>query len=126
LIAKFRRAVALLHITHSRIIPMSDTTENTPLESRRGFLKSSVIAGAAASLSIERSAYAAGSDEIKIGIIGTGGRASGAAGQALSNPKSGVRVVAMGDATSTETKSMCLRTDSSSDWTATKAYSSKT
>jgi myo-inositol 2-dehydrogenase / D-chiro-inositol 1-dehydrogenase len=77
---------------------MSDTTQTQALESRRGFLKSSVIAGAAAGLSIERSAYAAGSDEIKIGIIGSGGRASGAAGQALSNPKGGVRVVAMGDA----------------------------
>jgi myo-inositol 2-dehydrogenase / D-chiro-inositol 1-dehydrogenase len=74
------------------------TATNKDLASRRGFLKSSVVAGAAASLSIERSAYAAGSDEVKIGIIGSGGRASGAASQALSNPKGGVRVVAMGDA----------------------------
>jgi myo-inositol 2-dehydrogenase / D-chiro-inositol 1-dehydrogenase len=73
---------------------------NTPPDtaSRRGFLKTSVIAGAAATLSVESSAWAAGSDELKIGIIGTGGRASGAANQALTNPKGGVRVVAMGDA----------------------------
>jgi myo-inositol 2-dehydrogenase/D-chiro-inositol 1-dehydrogenase len=48
-------------------------------------------------LSIERAAHAAGSDEIKIALIGCGGRGSGAADQALStNGKT--KLVAMGDA----------------------------
>ncbi len=56
--------------------------------SRRDFLKTStaVVVGGAlvGSLSIARSAHAAGDDEIKIALIGCGGRGSGAAKQALS------------------------------------------
>jgi predicted dehydrogenase len=63
--------------------------------SRRDFLKAS---GAAAlgGLSLARSAHAAGSQEIKIGMIGCGGRCSGAAAQALGAGKD-VRLVAMVD-----------------------------
>ncbi|MEX0977804.1 MAG: Gfo/Idh/MocA family oxidoreductase, partial [Pirellulales bacterium] len=51
----------------------------------------------AASLSIARSAHAAGDDEIKIALIGCGGRGTGAANQALrTNGK--VKLVAMADA----------------------------
>ena len=67
--------------------------------SRRHFLQKSAFlaAGAAASLSIARSAHASGSDEIKIGLIGCGGRGSGAAVNALgADPNT--RLVAMGDA----------------------------
>jgi myo-inositol 2-dehydrogenase/D-chiro-inositol 1-dehydrogenase len=44
-----------------------------------------VVGGAlVGALSIERAAHAAGSDEIKLALIGCGGRGSGAANQALS------------------------------------------
>ena len=69
---------------------------------RRGFLKTSsaAVAGAAlANLSIERGAHAASSDELKIALVGCGGRGSGAADQALSTFKQGpVKLVAMADA----------------------------
>jgi len=64
---------------------------------RRDFLKASA-AGAVAigGLSLARSAHAAGSQEIKIGMIGCGGRCSGAAAQALGVGKD-VKLVAMVD-----------------------------
>ncbi len=69
--------------------------------SRRAFLKTStavaVGGGLVGSLSFARSAHAAGDDEIKIGLIGCGGRGSGAAGQAL-RTEGKVKLVAMGDA----------------------------
>jgi len=70
--------------------------------SRRGFLKNStVMAGGAllGSLAAERFAHAAsGTAEIKIALIGCGGRGSGAAGQALSTYAQGpVKLVAMAD-----------------------------
>jgi len=69
--------------------------------SRRQFLKntSAAVAGTSvlAGLSIERSAFAAGSDTLKIALVGCGGRGSGAAGQALSTEGS-VKLVAMADA----------------------------
>jgi myo-inositol 2-dehydrogenase/D-chiro-inositol 1-dehydrogenase len=53
-------------------------------QTRRGFLKKSV-AGAAAlgALSISRGAHAAGEEAIKIGMIGAGGRCSGAARESM-------------------------------------------
>src|SRR5512137_1263564 len=66
---------------------------------RRDFLKTSTVAASAAavgSLDLSRSAHAAGSDVIKVGMIGCGGRNSGAAGQALSADP-GARLVAMCD-----------------------------
>jgi predicted dehydrogenase len=70
---------------------------------RRGFLqRTSAVAGGAAilsSLPIERFAHAAtGTDEIKIAIVGTGGRGSGAANQALSTSNLGpIKLVAAAD-----------------------------
>ena len=67
--------------------------------SRRGFLKRSTAAASlagAASLSIGRSAHAAGDGTIKIGMIGCGSRCSGAAAQALKAGKD-VKLVAMYD-----------------------------
>jgi len=70
---------------------------------RRTFLKktSTAIAGGAiiGSLSAERFAHAAsGTDEIKIALVGCGGRGSGACGQALSTYVQGpVKLVAMAD-----------------------------
>lgn len=78
------------------------TPSSTPAPSRRDFLRTSSTAVAAASaasvLPIERSAWAAGSDEIKVGLIGCGGRGSGAANQALSTKQEGVKLYAMADA----------------------------
>jgi myo-inositol 2-dehydrogenase/D-chiro-inositol 1-dehydrogenase len=70
---------------------------------RRTFLKktSTAVAGGAliGSLSAERFAHAAsGTDEIKIALVGCGGRGSGACGQALSTYAIGpVKLVAMAD-----------------------------
>ncbi|MGE0758705.1 MAG: Gfo/Idh/MocA family protein [Pirellulaceae bacterium] len=68
---------------------------------RREFLKSSsaaVVGGSlAASLGTARSVHAAGSDVIRVGLVGCGGRGSGAAGDALSAGKD-IRLVAMADA----------------------------
>jgi predicted dehydrogenase len=70
--------------------------------SRREFLRASAAGasvGAVASLlgTTVHGAYTAGNDEIRVGLIGCGGRGSGAAVDALSaDPKA--RLVAMGDA----------------------------
>lgn len=69
--------------------------------SRRDFLKASTaaaVAGAVASqLSVARSAHAAGDDVLRVGLVGCGGRGSGAAGNALAADPN-VKLVAMGDA----------------------------
>jgi myo-inositol 2-dehydrogenase/D-chiro-inositol 1-dehydrogenase len=71
--------------------------------SRRDFLKRSTaaVAGAALAggLSVARSAHAAGSDVIKIALIGCGGRGTGAAVEALKNKATrNVKLVALADA----------------------------
>jgi len=69
--------------------------------SRRQFLKTSSVAalgGAFASpLVLTRSASGAGDNTLKVGLIGCGGRGTGAAAQALSTGE-GVVLTAMGDA----------------------------
>jgi len=65
--------------------------------SRRQFLKVSAASAAAlAGAGLNRVSYADGSDVIKIGMIGCGGRCTGAARNAM-NVDSGVRLVAMCD-----------------------------
>lgn len=68
--------------------------------SRRNFLKTSsllVAGGAVASnLNIAQAAHAYGSDTIKIGLIGCGGRGTGAAAQAM-NTEGSVKLTALGD-----------------------------
>jgi len=67
--------------------------------SRRDFLKTSAsaVSGAAlAGLAVEHGAFAAGSDVIKIGMVGCGGRCTGAAVNAM-NVDPGVRLVGMCD-----------------------------
>ncbi|HIF30125.1 MAG: Gfo/Idh/MocA family oxidoreductase [Pirellulaceae bacterium] len=81
---------------------MSKSPESKkPRASRRDFIKTSsiiVASGAAAStLSVARGAHAYGSDTIKIGLIGCGGRGTGATIQAM-NTKGDVNIVAMADA----------------------------
>jgi myo-inositol 2-dehydrogenase / D-chiro-inositol 1-dehydrogenase len=63
-------------------------------------LKTAVAAAAVASaVSVTRGAYAAGSDLIRIALIGCGGRGKGAAANALSNKSyPNVKLVAMADA----------------------------
>jgi predicted dehydrogenase len=66
---------------------------------RRQFLGSSsaAVAGSLAALAAPRNVHAAGSDVLKIGLVGCGGRGSGAASQAL-KADSQVKLHAMGDA----------------------------
>ncbi len=82
---------------------MNEIVSTPPsIVTRRGFLISSsaAVAGAAlANLSLERMAHAASTDELKIALIGCGGRGTGAASQALNTHKQGpVKLVAMADA----------------------------
>ena len=68
--------------------------------SRRDFLKTSSVAAAGAlagGLAIGRTAHAAGDEIIKVGLIGCGGRGTGAAANAL-NADPGVRITALSDA----------------------------
>ena len=88
----------------------SKNTEKIDNTSRRDFIKKSsmLVAGGAVvggNLNIARAAHAFGSDTIKIGLVGCGGRGTGAAVQALNtmkktdiNPNGEVKLVAMGDA----------------------------
>src|SRR5262245_65567489 len=67
-------------------------------QTRRGFLKSSaaaaVVGGMAAGLA--ENVHAAGGDVLRVGLIGCGGRGTGAAVNAL-NADSNVKLVALGD-----------------------------
>jgi predicted dehydrogenase len=67
--------------------------------SRRKFLESSSAAalGSLAALAIPRNVHAGASEDLKVGLIGCGGRGSGAASQAL-KADSKVKLWAMGDA----------------------------
>lgn len=67
--------------------------------SRREFLAttSTVATALAATPALSAGAYAAGSDLLKVGLVGCGGRGTGAAAQAL-QADSGVELVAMADA----------------------------
>ncbi|MGQ9574558.1 MAG: Gfo/Idh/MocA family protein [Thermoguttaceae bacterium] len=63
---------------------------------RRRFLKASAAGAALGGLSIARSAHAAGNEVVKIGMIGCGGRCSGAAAESMrAGPY--VKLVAMAD-----------------------------
>lgn len=68
--------------------------------SRRDFLKSSAAAAVlvtAGPLLLGQGAHAAGSDVIRVGVIGCGGRGTGAAND-CANSSAGVKIVALGDA----------------------------
>ena len=73
-----------------------------PQPSRREFLKkstSTIAAGAAVvgTLGVARGAHAAGSDVIRVALVGSGGRGTGAASQ-LMNADENVKLVAVADA----------------------------
>ncbi len=69
---------------------------------RRDFLKTGTAAVAAGlastpALSLARSAYAGGRETVKIGLVGAGGRGTGAAIQAMNTTSGSVNLVAAGD-----------------------------
>jgi predicted dehydrogenase len=65
--------------------------------SRRDFLKAAAATGAVLAAGGALNAHAAGSDEIRVGLVGCGGRGSGACQNVLNSAK-GVKIVALGDA----------------------------
>jgi predicted dehydrogenase len=80
-------------------MPESHTTSGAPAATRRDFLKASTAAvgGAlAATLPPAPGVHAAGSDVLRVGLIGCGGRGTGACAQAL-NADQNVKLVALGD-----------------------------
>jgi len=75
-------------------------------KSRREFIRTGsswLVAGGVAGslvggkLDVARAAHASGSDEIKVGLVGCGGRGTGAAVQALNTTSGPVRLTAIGD-----------------------------
>ena len=76
------------------------SSDAAPPANRRDFLRSSTVAaigGAmAGTLSLERSAHAAGSDVLKLGLVGCGGRGTGAVVNALGADKN-VKLTALAD-----------------------------
>lgn len=64
---------------------------------RRTFIKQSAVATSASLLSLAPAVHAGGKDEIRVGLIGCGGRGTGAAQQAA-NTGSTVRITALADA----------------------------
>ena len=68
-------------------------------KSRRQFLKTSAVLGtlAASELAVARGAQVAGGDLLRVGLVGCGGRGTGAAAQALQADRN-VKLVAMADA----------------------------
>ena len=81
------------------IPPTATSSVSLTTASRRDFLKGSTVAGAArlsSSLFVPM-VHAAGSSTIKVGLVGCGGRGTGAAEQALT-ADSGTQLVAMADA----------------------------
>jgi predicted dehydrogenase len=67
-----------------------------PASSRRDFLKTTAGATLAASLIAPAGVHAAGNDTLRVGLVGCGGRGTGAAIEALSADPN-VKLVAMGD-----------------------------
>ncbi|MBT5925210.1 MAG: twin-arginine translocation signal domain-containing protein, partial [Verrucomicrobia bacterium] len=78
----------------------SNQSNETSKPSRRQFIKSSSAAVAAGvaipSFAIKEKAFAANDDTIRVGLIGCGGRGTGAASQAM-KADSNVMLTAMGD-----------------------------
>ena len=75
------------------------SNEQKSQSSRRDFLKTGtavMVGSTLASAASITGAWAAGSDEIRVGVIGCGGRGTGAVENVL-NAAEGVRLVAAGD-----------------------------
>lgn len=79
-------------------VPMANLASHSP--NRRQFVKQTVATAATTGLAMTAFAsrvHAAGDDVLRVGLIGCGGRGTGAANQALQADEN-VRLVAMGDA----------------------------
>ncbi len=77
---------------------MQPKPNSSPITRRTFIQKTSISAsGAVLASAIGQGAHAAGSDELKIGLIGCGGRGTGAASQALTATEAPVKLWAMGD-----------------------------
>src|ERR1041385_8095277 len=79
--------------------PIASGHDSVSSTSRRDFLKAGAAATTIPGLAAQfaATAHAAGSDVLKVGLVGCGGRGSGAAVQALSADPN-CKLVAMGDA----------------------------
>ena len=78
-------------------MPNRAPSESSPRASRRRFLTTSAVtAGALLTTGIQRTAHAAGNETLTIGLVGCGGRGSGAAVNALTADP-GSKLVAMAD-----------------------------
>jgi predicted dehydrogenase len=79
---------------------MIESSKNPISSTRRKFLQNTTVASAgcvaAVNASFSPSVFAAGDDTIRVGLIGCGGRGTGAASQALAS-ESRVKLVSMGD-----------------------------
>ncbi len=82
-------------LTMQEKIEKSDTRQGL---TRRGFMAASATAGAASLMSASRGAWAQGSDTIRVGLIGCGGRGTGAGIIDCATSSKGVELVAIGDA----------------------------
>src|SRR5712692_8250643 len=78
---------------------MTHKNQTSGVPTRRDFVKTSALATAAmtAELAIRSGVHAAGSGVLRVGLIGCGGRGTGAATQALHADKQ-VKLVALADA----------------------------
>src|SRR5437016_9837561 len=82
---------------------MNDRSSPASATSRRAFLRNSSLivassAIAANQVQVARGAHAFGSDTIKVGLVGCGGRGTGAAIQAMNTSGGEVKLMAMADA----------------------------
>ena len=77
---------------------MTSTPPAPPNSTRRNFLKASALAGGtlAGAMKLSHVAHASGDDTLRVGLIGCGGRGTGAAAQALT-ADTRVKLTAMGD-----------------------------
>ena len=78
----------------SKLVPAKADTS----VSRRSFAKSTAVAAGVAASFLNRSVHAQGSDIIKVGLVGAGGRGTGAAKDAIS-ADSGCRLTAVAEIT---------------------------
>jgi len=75
---------------------MNNIADKNNKLSRRNFIKTSAVVSVAAMTNVGKYAFAKGSDIIRVGLIGCGGRGAGAAWDCVQAAK-GIEIYAMGD-----------------------------